>query len=93
MTGQPKKRSSRQKANRRAYKIYYGKQCVSSTSYILLNEIINAAKSEYGLLSLHELMDRIGKKNPDATIRVQDMMEKRQRRMVVGIKKVMDVQS
>ena len=33
-------------------------------------EIINAAKSEFGLLSLHELMEMVGKKNPHATIKV-----------------------
>jgi hypothetical protein len=69
VTGQLNKRPSRQKANRSAYEIYYGKQGISSTSYILNNEIINAAKSEFGLLSLHELIEMVGKKNPHATIR------------------------
>jgi hypothetical protein len=75
VTGQLNKRPSRQKANRSAYEIYYGKQGISSTSYILSNEIINAAKSEFGLLSLHELMEMVGKKNPHATIKVQDLMD------------------
>jgi hypothetical protein len=54
---------SRQKANRSAYAIYYGKQGISSTTFILSNENINVAKNEYALLSLHELMEMVGKKN------------------------------
>jgi hypothetical protein len=75
VTGQLNERPSRQKANKGACKIYSGKQGIISTSYILSNDIINAAKSEYGLLSIHELMDMAGKKNQNVTIRVKDLKD------------------
>jgi hypothetical protein len=63
------------KTNKSVYEIYYGKQGIISTRCIPSNEIIDVARSEYGLFSLHELMDMVGKKNPNATIRVQDLMD------------------
>jgi hypothetical protein len=70
VTKQLNKRPSGQKAKRSAYEIYYWKQGISYTSFMISNEIIYVAKSEHGLLSLHELMEMVGKKNTHATIRV-----------------------
>jgi hypothetical protein len=64
---------SRQKDGLSPYEIYCGKHTTASINYILNQDLIKQAQSEYGLSAIHQLMDVVSKKNPNAAIDVQDV--------------------
>jgi hypothetical protein len=66
-------RPSRQKGGLSPYEIYYGKHTTASSNYILNQDLIKQAQSEYGLSAIHQLMDLVSKKNPNAVIDLQDI--------------------
>ncbi len=66
-------RPSRQKSGLSPCEIYYGKHTTASTHYILNQDLIRQAQSEYGLSAIYQLMDVVSKKNPNAVIDVEDI--------------------
>ena len=68
-------RPSRSKDKKSPYEIYYGKKSYGAPSYILDNNLLSHAKSEYAVLVVLQLMDDIGKVSTALEVEV-DLLKK-----------------
>jgi hypothetical protein len=56
------------KVNKSTYEIYYGKQVSGTASYILGSELLNKGTTEYGIMTVEDLMNLVKLKDTELLI-------------------------
>ncbi len=68
-------RPSRSKDNKSPYEIYYGKHSIVQSEYYLDPELLKAARTEYALNAINEVLRIVAEKKPPAQVNLRHLHE------------------
>ncbi len=72
---QMNQRPSRSKDNKSPYEIYYGKHSVSQSEYYLDPALLKAARTEYSLNAINEVLRIVSEKNVEVQVHLRDLYQ------------------